>query len=304
MLCTRSQSEGLPAVPAVTDIHALIASVEQTSSAEALKYRIVASRRTTPAQRDTLIADLNAAQRAAPVASRRWYSLESVLAFAQLFGPGDERTAGLTKYTALFEGVSLAEKNKTTDLLDTCISDYVRILLLGHLRPPGDDDDRFDQVLLATARSYVELSRRGEAVGSTPPWQDAFARSGAIDEGTAMVTAALKQMGATHNYHLARLAASVYAFFRIEDAITLLRNARTWIPASDVEEVESLYGQLGGLLASAGRPTDAMTCARQCVDETHRGWARLAGMAERCGDRGILLSAAGGVMESPSSISG
>jgi len=38
MLCTRSQSEGLPAVPAVTDIHALIASVEQTSSAEALKY--------------------------------------------------------------------------------------------------------------------------------------------------------------------------------------------------------------------------------------------------------------------------
>ena len=65
MLCTRSQSEGLPAVPAVTDIHALIASVEQTSSAEALKYRIVASRRTTPAQRDTLIADLNAAQRIA-----------------------------------------------------------------------------------------------------------------------------------------------------------------------------------------------------------------------------------------------
>jgi len=218
-----------------------------------------------------------------PVASRRWFLLESVRAFAAFRVQGVSPDEGFKAYDTLFSHAAEAQKADATEALRQAILFYVfsvpgRFVDLSLL-----SDDRTGTLLLKAWTAYTAYVPPGKPGIPEPLWAAAIQKSSMQTKFLPAIDKTLKDPAAPKTYGLLKTAAVVYQQTSLTRAINLLQQAKPLLP-SDKTEMHWYYSTLVNWLSDAKKYPQAISAAQEEIKATGQGQGMLAQLQYKSGD--------------------
>jgi len=276
---------GLPALSTFdkAKVQSLIDAVERVPNASILEYGYFMRRGTPPLPQSQGYALVSAALGKEPVASKRWFLLKSIQAFADFrvadLAPGD----GYAAYDAILNHAADAKKVDGIQVVRKAIVAYVflvpgRIVDMGLLSDP-----RTSVILQKSWKVYITLAPVGKPGLPDPPWAAAIQRAELQTTFLPIVDKTLQDPVILKSYGLLKTAAMVNLPTDPLKAIALLQQAGPLLP-KDADEMRWYYSNLADWLTTAGKLKDAITVTSAGIHATGQGEGALAVLLSRTGD--------------------
>lgn len=217
--------------------------------------------------------------------------------FAAFRAPELDTADGYLAYNAIFDHATDAEKNKSLYPLRQSISEYV-FSVSGKFNDLGlQNDPRTKETLAKAFAAYLTLlgQENGKAAGngSDPPFAEAIRAAGMGESFVPLVEKALAHPQTPKSYGLLKTAASVLAEKQPDRAIALLQGAKPLLPTEktkdgqttlDLNEAGRFYSFWLDLLEKSGKTSDAIAIAKERVQLTGYGRARLLALQTQAND--------------------
>jgi len=268
-----------PEMPALFDkptVQTLIAKIEEGQNATILQFGYFLRRNPEAIPVQQGFALLQSATEAEPMASKRWFILQAMQGFAGVHAGAESREAGFKAYRSLFDNAEQAEKVGANQVVLRATREYVTILPTEFGIGAGINGK---VALISALNAHLKYLANNPNTPYKFRWNKAL---NVTYNGTDAMPRVQQYLNGTQklkSYALLRVAADIYEERQPDEAIALLKQAKSLLPKDkeiDVKEMRSLYSLLVDLLTSSDKIAEAVTIQQEFVELTHQGSGRLA----------------------------
>jgi len=295
-----------PEMPVTFDaatVQKLIDGIEKPPSAMILRSGYFMRRGAHPLATEEGFVLLQKAAEKEPGDGKRWFVLQSTLAFAAFRVPGGRPDEGFAAYTAVFEHAAKAGPADALYTLRQAINDYL-FLVQGRF---GDlklqSDERTGKTLGNAWAAYAsvlgqEAKAKPKYVAPEPMWTQAIAAANLPEDFDAEVEKTIADPAVPKTFALYKAAVSVFEGSKPQRAVEVLQQARPLLPKDDLNEAAWYFGKLVASLERQAthdekgldKPLDktklaeAIAVQEDMVKTTGRGHTRRAELRRQGGD--------------------
>lgn len=262
----------------VKDVQVLIDRIDRPNSAAALKFGYFGRRTEASESRRPGLDLLEESIKKEPVATRRWYILENVRAYAYFRVQDASPLVGLASYSDVFEHAEDSPRTESQYFVLQSVNDFL-FDIQGRFRDIGlrKDPKTIETMVKAWHAYTIALTNRGKRKFNFGPfpWGDAIDATSSESIMLPLLQSALDNVELKEKYDVVFAAAVANRKVRPDVAISLLERTLPTIPA-DSDQANTQYCKLlVQLYEATGNLKMAVLTQKQQVVRTRRGNAEL-----------------------------
>ncbi len=215
------------------------------------------------------------------VASKRWFILQNVKAFAAFRLKFTNKKDGFVAYAQIFEHAQEAEPAHASYYLRQAINEYVNSIPVSFDQFDANKDENSISGLSEAWVAYV-ISERQPSPSRylLPDWPSAFDSAGCPVGLSAIAEKQLANKQNRLTFGVLSSAGEIFSFDKPDRAIQVLLSAKELKPASENQQTDiglkdHVYSQLVSLLDRKNRSSEAMNLRKERIRKLNTGRADL-----------------------------